>query len=111
MSGIVTQVASLLSQSACVFRQNYRTEKLKNICFIIKSCCHTLFSTVNFNFIKLTLVGPTNVIYYKNACINKHDFWMKPKNFAVQYPHRQTSMKATIPDTPGIYCLYKGLRY
>jgi hypothetical protein len=29
---------------------------------------------------------------------------MKPKNFAVQYPQRQTSMKATIPDTPGTEC-------
>ncbi len=27
---------------------------------------------------------------------------MKPENFEVRYPHRQTSMKATIPDTPGI---------
>ncbi len=30
------------------------------------------------------------------------DFWIKPKNFEVCYPHRQTSMKATIPDTSGI---------
>ncbi len=28
----------------------------------------------------------------------QHDFWRKPKNFEVQYP--QTSMKATILDTP-----------
>jgi hypothetical protein len=29
----------------------------------------------------------------------QHDFWMKPKNFAVRYPHRQQSMKVTIPGT------------
>ncbi len=29
----------------------------------------------------------------------QHDFWMKPKNFAVPYPHRQQSMKVTIPGT------------
>ncbi len=57
-----------------------------------------------------TFLGWTNQCnYYKNACINKswqHDFWMKPKNFVVQYPHWQTLMKATIPDTPGnISCL------
>ncbi len=28
---------------------------------------------------------------------------MKPKNFTVQYPHSQISMKATIPDTHGSY--------
>ncbi len=39
--------------------------ELKNICFIIKSCCHVLFSIVHFNFIILTLVGATNVITTK----------------------------------------------
>ncbi len=29
----------------------------------------------------------------------QHDFWMKPKNFVVQYPHRQQSMNVTIPGT------------
>ncbi len=53
---------------------------------------------------KLILVGPTNVITTKNAWINslwQLDFWTKPKNFAVQYPYWQTSMKVTVPDTPG----------
>jgi hypothetical protein len=60
---IVARVASLLSQSACVFRQKYRTEKYllhHKVMF-----CHILFSTIHFNFIILTLVGPTNVIATK----------------------------------------------
>ncbi len=39
--------------------------KVKNICFIIKSCCHILFRTVHFNYIILILVWPTNVITTK----------------------------------------------
>jgi hypothetical protein len=50
---------------------------------------------------------------YKNACINrlwKLDFWMKPKNFAVQYSQWQTtSMQATIPDTPRMKKLLKNV--
>jgi hypothetical protein len=53
-----------------------------------------------------TYLGWTNQYnHYKNACLKRlwqHDFWMKPKNFEVRYPHQQTSMKATIPDTPGM---------
>ncbi len=50
-----------------------------------------------------TYLGWTNQCnYYKIACINmlwQHDFWMKPKNLAVRYPHWQQSMKVTIPGT------------
>jgi hypothetical protein len=47
--------------------------------------------------------------YYKNARTNRLwqlDFWMKPKNFEVRYPHWQTSMKVTLPDTPGKLLLF-----
>ncbi len=50
-----------------------------------------------------TYLGSTNQCnYYKIACINmlwQHDFQMKSKNFAVQYPHWQQSIKVTIPGT------------
>jgi hypothetical protein len=57
-------------------------------------------------FCSNTLVGPTKVsiMKLKHTMLNRmwqHDFWMMPKNFEFRYPHRQTSMKATIPDTPG----------
>jgi hypothetical protein len=60
--GIVALVASLLSQSACFQTKNIAP---KNISFIIKSCCHILFSAGHFYFLILTLVGPTNVITTK----------------------------------------------
>ncbi len=74
VSGIVTQVASLP-----VFSD--KSIELKNICFIIKSCCHVLLS-----FHNTYLVWTNQCNYDKNACINRlwqHDFWMKPKNFVV----------------------------
>jgi hypothetical protein len=99
VSWIVTWVASLLSQSACVSRQKYRTEKylLHHKVMLPHSVCHSAFQFHN------TYLGWTNQCnYYKISCINmlwQHDFWMKPKIFAVQYPDLQTSMKVTIPGT------------
>jgi hypothetical protein len=64
---------------------------------------HPVYHSV-FQFHNTNLGWTNQCNYYKNACIKRlwqHDFWMKPKNFEVRYPHRQTSMKATIPDTPG----------
>ncbi len=72
MSEIVARVDSLP-----VFSNE--NMELKNICFIIKSCCHVLFSTVHFNVIILTLVGPNNVITTKMhaliGCVNLTFGW------------------------------------
>ncbi len=104
--GIVTRVASPLSQSACVFRQKYQTDKylLHHKVVLPHPVKQSAFQ---FHNTYLGLANQCN--YYINACINRlwqHDFWMKPKNFVVPYPYRQTSMRATIPDTPGIFHVF-----
>jgi hypothetical protein len=99
VSGIMTRVASLLSQSAFVFWWKYWTEKylLHQKVMLPHPAWQIALQFHN------TYLGWTNQCnYYKIACLNmlwQHDFWMKPKNFVVRNPHWQQSMKVTIPGT------------
>ncbi len=79
VSGIMTWVTNLLSQSTCVFRQKYRTEKylLHHKVMLPHSVQHSVFQFHN------TYIGWTNQCnYYKIACINmlwQHNFGWSPK--------------------------------
>ncbi len=87
VSGIVTRVASLLSQLACVFIQKYWTEIYL---LHLKVMLPHPVSESAFKFHNTYFGWINQCVYYKNAFINRlwqHDFWMKPKNFAVRYPY------------------------